>query len=127
MEKQSQKDFGAQCEELAATFITKDGYKIIARNLRLGRGEIDIIATIGEIICFIEVKASCSLRFGLPQERVNSRKQIQLIKLAKLYLLKNRELQKQFDPRFDVISVVKKENGREVAYDISHITDAFRL
>ena len=126
-EKRSQKDFGNHCEELAAIFITKSGYEIIDRNVRLGRGEIDIIATTGETICFIEVKASCTLRFGLPEERVNSKKQTQLIKLAKLYLLKNRDLQRRFDPRFDVISIIKEENYDEVTYDISHITDAFRL
>lgn len=126
-DKQTQTDFGAQCEDLAATFLIKSGYEIIERNVRHGRGEIDIIATTGETICFVEVKASNSLKFGLPQERVNQKKQYQLIKLAKLYLQRNIFLQRNFDPRFDVISVVRKKQSTEVTYDISHITDAFRL
>ena len=125
--KQSHTDFGARCEELAATFLLKSGYEIIERNVRQGRGEIDIIATIDETICFIEVKASNSLQFGLPQERVNHKKQYQLIQLAKLYLQKNVVFQQNFDPRFDVISIVRETQSSDVTYDISHIIDAFRL
>lgn len=124
---QSNIDFGTLCENLAADFLLDNGYKVIAKNMRMGRGEIDLIATIDQTICFIEVKASCSLAFGLPEERVNLKKQRQLIKLAKLFLQKNRNFQYSFDPRFDVISVIKNKRNDDSPCEIYHLIDAFRL
>jgi putative endonuclease len=47
---------GRQAEERAARFLRRRGYEILDRNVRLGRGEIDIIARHGDIIAFVEVK-----------------------------------------------------------------------
>jgi len=135
-------EFGKESEELAVKFLRKNGYSIVARNLRLGRGEIDIIATIDDIICFIEVKASSSIEHGLPEEQVGFQKQRQLIKLAKMFLQRNPEFMKNFDSRFDVIGISKKAvfqrtkslktnppktNPPKTENTLSHIIDAFRL
>lgn len=49
--------FGLTAETIAAFFLRLKGYHIIARRHRNYAGEIDIIATRGTIIAFIEVKA----------------------------------------------------------------------
>jgi len=48
---------GRKAEGCAARFLKRRGYKILARNVRLARGEIDIIARRGDIVSFVEVKS----------------------------------------------------------------------
>ncbi len=69
---------GKKGEDLAAQYLENKGYKIIDRNVYFRVSEIDIIAQIGQVLVFVEVKA----RFGtaLPAEAVTK------IKLKKLHL-----------------------------------------
>jgi len=48
---------GQAGEHRAARYLQRRGYTVIARNVRLGRGELDIIAQRGDLLVFIEVKA----------------------------------------------------------------------
>lgn len=48
---------GRMCEELVATYLKEQGYEVQARNYRGKRGEVDIIACKGEVLCFVEVKS----------------------------------------------------------------------
>ncbi len=118
--------FGALCEERAAAFLQKKGHTIVARNLRIGRGEIDIISTIDGIVCFVEIKASVSLYFGPPVERVTLKKQRQIGKLARMYLQSNPSIALNYDPRFDVITIVANDDTKDARYHLEHIEDAFR-
>ena len=94
---------GKSGEELAADFLKQNGYKIIARNYKTRLGEIDIIASDKDTLCFIEVKTRTSDRFGTGQEAVLGRKQRQISKTSLLYLKDNNLLNKK--ARFDVVSV----------------------
>jgi putative endonuclease len=95
--------FGAQAEDLAADFLRKEGYKILARNYRSRLGEIDIIARDKDTLVFIEVKARHNDRFGEPSEAVVRRKQRQISKAALAYLKEQRLFDQR--ARFDVLSV----------------------
>jgi len=44
-------------EQRATRFLKLRGYQILERNVRLGRGELDIIAKHDDLIVFVEVKA----------------------------------------------------------------------
>ena len=90
-------------ESLAAEHLKARGCKILAKNYRARRGEIDIIVRDGEFIVFVEVKTRRSLRFGLPQEAVTIQKQRQISKVALAYL----QAQNLLDApcRFDVIAI----------------------
>lgn len=90
-------------ESLAAEHLKARGCKILAKNYRVRRGEIDIIVQDGECIVFVEVKTRRSLRFGLPQEAVTIQKQRQISKVALAYL----QAQNLLDTpcRFDVIAI----------------------
>ena len=67
-------DVGKKGEELAAAWLTRNGYEILHRNWRHGRFEIDIIAGRKEVIHIIEVKCRQSNAYGHPEESVNRKK-----------------------------------------------------
>jgi putative endonuclease len=115
--------FGRAGEKEAALFLSRNGYKILRKNYRIPAGEIDIIASDGGIICFVEVKARHSKKCGFPQEAVSRLKQRQISRVAVCYLKENSLLQRK--ARFDVVSVLV-EHGKEI-HDIRVIKNAFEL
>jgi putative endonuclease len=112
---------GTQGETLALDFLKKKGLRILARNYRFGKKEIDIIAQERGTVCFIEVKTRSSQEFGLPQEALTYRKIQHLTQLALGYI-KRYKLSK-CDFRFDVVSVLWENNKKEPVID--YIKDAF--
>lgn len=110
---------GKQAEDIAARFVEKQGLAVIARNFKTKAAEIDIIARDRDVLCFIEVKARSSDRFGLPQEAVGAHKQHKII-LAAQEFLKDRKLE-ACRCRFDVISVMMGPDGPKC----DHIASAF--
>ncbi len=131
MEKQESKKInyklviGKQGEEIAVSFLVKNGYRLLDRNYRAGRlGEIDIVASEDEYICFIEVKTRTGSHFGTPSESVGIKKQMKLRTLAWAYL-KQHGLKDRF-MRFDIVEViVQQEKDKFVATDINLIKNAF--
>ena len=112
---------GKTGEELAASLLKENGYKILARNFKTKIGEIDIIARDKDTISFVEVKTRHSDKFGLPQEAISRPKQRQISKAALAYLKYNNLLNKK--ARFDVVSILF--SGKEPKMDL--IKDAFEL
>ncbi len=95
---------GEEGERLAIQFLKENGYKILERNFRFGRGEIDIIAKDRDAIVFVEVKSRSSSNFGGPEQAVDLRKQRQLSRIALAWLQKNR-LFHRVNCRFDVVAI----------------------
>jgi len=114
----NRRQIGNRGEDLAVSYLKKKGYRILEKNYRVQKGEIDIIAKDKNIIVFVEVKTRNTDQYGTPQESVDKRKQRQLLKLALLYLQKRNFLDSS-DCRFDVISINLQNNMLE------HIKDAF--
>ena len=77
--KKNNKDLGNSGENIARLFLESKGYKIIEKNYRANRKEIDIIAQKDEYIIFAEVKTRSSAAFGIPSESVNIKKQQNII------------------------------------------------
>ena len=113
--------FGQKAEAMAARFLKRRGYKIIARNHRTRSGEIDIIAREGETLVFVEVKARTSLRYGSAKAAVTPHKQRQVAKVALGYLKMTD--QSHVKARFDVVTVTRRD-GR---HTIDLIRNAFGL
>ncbi len=115
---------GAEGERIAAGYLAGKGYRIVARNYRFLRNEIDIIAMEGARICFIEVKTRASLDKGHPAEAVTPRKQKEIARAASGYLA---GVAGPPECRFDVVAILahRLENGRIVEYALEHIKDAF--
>ena len=119
--KRSHLDIAKRGESLAAKHLKARGYKILARNYRARRGEIDIIARDGAFTIFVEVKTRRSLRFGVPQAAVTWQKQKQISKVALAYLQSRNLLDAPC--RFDVIAIHLSPQLELLRLD--HIESAF--
>ena len=73
-------------EKLACHALKKRGYRIIERNYRCRYGEIDIVATKGGYLVFIEVRSKTGTSFGTAAESVTNLKKQHLIATAMNYL-----------------------------------------
>jgi putative endonuclease len=73
---------GRAGEDAAAMLLETHGYRIVARNVRLPGGEIDIIARDGDTVVFVEVKARASNSYGSAVRAVDARKRATLRALA---------------------------------------------
>ena len=113
------KRFGYKGEDLAADFLRRKGYDIVAVNYATSFGEIDIVARYKGTTIFVEVKSRRSERFGVPAEAVHYRKRKKIVKTAQCWLQQYKENDRPC--RFDVIEILKTKPS----YDIRHITHAF--
>ena len=113
---------GAWGEVLAAEYLRKKRYEIVAMGFRCRFGEIDIIARNQLYLVFVVVKLRKSAGFAAAREFVDSKKQNRLRLTAELYLSQNpTELQ----PRFDVIEIYAPEGEKTSHPVIHHLEDAF--
>ncbi len=95
------------------------GYRIAARNLRIGGGEIDLVARRGRTLVIAEVKTRQSLAAGEGCEAVDRRKQEQLVRLGGLLLALERQPVRL---RYDVVSLY----WTGWRFVVNFIPDAFR-
>lgn len=114
---------GAWGEALAAEYLRKKHYKILATNYRCRFGEIDLIAANRKYLVFVEVKLRKSDRFANAFEYVDSRKQERLRTTAALYLS---ECPTELQPRFDVVEVYAPQGTETTKPIIHHMEDAFQ-
>ncbi len=77
---------GSHGEDLAAEYLSGDGFTILDRNWRCRYGELDIIAAEGEVLIFVEVKTRTGRAFGTPAEAVTHTKLRRLRRLAGIWL-----------------------------------------
>jgi putative endonuclease len=101
---------GARGEKTAAKYLRRRGYKILLKNFRSGKAEVDIVARHKDWLVFVEVKTRKTEQFGAPSEAVDREKHRNLSKAALDYLrlLDNPPI--HF--RFDVVEVVQRDGVR---------------
>lgn len=114
---------GAWGETLAAKYLQRKRYKIVAMNYRCRFGEIDIIASLGDSLAFVEVKLRKSSRFAQAAEYVDFYKQSRLRSTAEMYLAENPT---DLQPRFDVIEIYAPQGLTTKDPIIRHLEDAFQ-
>ena len=113
---------GAWGEALAAEYLRKKRYQIVASGYRCRFGEIDLIAKNKHFLVFVEVKLRKSDRFAAAGEYVDARKQSRLRSTAAIFLAENPTA---LQPRFDVIEIYAPEGTNTVRPEIRHTEDAF--
>ena len=113
---------GAWGEALAAAYLQKKKYKLLATGYRCRFGEIDLIVADKRNLVFVEVKLRKSDRFASAFEYVDTYKQNRLRTTASVYLAEN---PKNLQPRFDVIEIYAPDGVQTVNPKINHIEDAF--
>lgn len=100
---------GRRGEEAAAAYLRENGYTIVTRNFRAAGGEIDIIARVEDILCFVEVKTRASAAFGAPEEFVDRHKQAGMVRAAKIYAA--RPACRHLRLRFDILALQTAGDG----------------
>lgn len=113
---------GAVGEVLAARFLRDKKYAILSSNFRCRQGEIDIIASDGPYIVFVEVKTRSEDSLYTAREAVTRSKQRKLIVTAGIYLSR---YPSKLQPRFDVIEVVTRSGAPTQVSEINHIIGAY--
>jgi putative endonuclease len=101
---------GREGEDAAVDALRARGYRILERNVRLRRGELDIVAQDAGQLVFVEVKARRGRGYGTPAEAVDARKRARLVRLAAAYLAARRLAERPC--RFDVVEVRVDGAGR---------------
>jgi len=102
----SSRAVGQRGEELAAQYLTEQGYKILFRNFRGSRGEIDLIAMRGGTLLFVEVKYRRDLDQGHPAEAITPRK-LSHFRSAVTEFLMSGEAPPFIGLKFDAICIVE--------------------
>jgi len=97
------------------------GFRVVARNVRFRRGEIDIVAFDGGTLAFVEVKYRSSERFGSPGETVDERKRARLRRAAASFLSRAFPDGPPPPVRFDVAMVTRGPDG----FAVEIVRDAF--
>jgi len=95
-------EIGQLGERKAAEYLESLQFSLLEKNWRHRRLEVDIIASKGDILHFIEVKTRTSTKYGLPETAVSARKMSFLKDAAEAYQLQFPQWKKV---QFDVIAV----------------------
>lgn len=105
-------------EQVVTDYLVSQGYAIVERNWRLNHLEIDIIATKGRDVVFVEVKSRRE-KESHPESAVDRRKISHMVSAANAYL---RHSRLPLSPRFDIAAI----SGDPHDYNLFYIPDAFR-
>jgi putative endonuclease len=114
---------GAWGERIAAEYLSRKRYKLVAANYRCRFGELDLIVRNRTHLVFVEVKLRKNASFAAAREYVDLRKQEKLRMTASLYLSQNPT---KLQPRFDVIEIYAPEGIETAQPEIIHLEDAFQ-
>ena len=96
-------------EDDAVSWLERQGFRVVERNVVNHGGEIDVVAREGETLCFVEIKARASEAYGLAIEAVDFRKQRRISRAAALYLAMKGP--RDAPCRFDVLGLDKHGDG----------------
>ena len=116
---------GRRGEDLAVATLEAKGYRVLDRNYRWGREEVDVVAfqptpaDDGGVIVFVEVKTRRGTGFGRPEAAVDAAKQQAILRVAEAYLHERRLM--PAPTRFDVVAVLLGAGGPQ----IEHFENAF--
>jgi len=119
--RRSRSELGAEGERRAADHLAARGYRIIARNVRAGGVEMDLIAQRGALVVFVEVKTRRAGGPGSGEEAVDARKRSRLLRGAAAWL--HEQPRRVRRARFDV--VVCECDRDERAWRLRHLEGAF--
>ena len=114
---------GAWGEALAAEYLRKKRFAVVAAGYHCRFGEIDLIAQDKKHLIFVEVKLRKSADFAAAMEYVDRRKQDKIRITASMYLSQNPT---DLQPRFDVIEIYAPDGTATVRPKIYHLEDAFQ-
>ena len=113
---------GAWGESIAAQYLLKKGYKLLACGYRCRYGEIDLIVSDRKHIVFVEVKLRKSNAFAQAHEFVDQHKQERIRTTAGMYLSHNPS---KLQSRFDVMEIYAPDGIATQNPEFHHMEGAF--
>jgi len=117
----SRNELGAEGERRAADHLAARGYRIVARNVRAGGVELDLIVRRGALVVFVEVKTRRAGGCGAGEEAVDARKRLRLVRGAAAWIHEQPHPVQR--ARFDVIVCECSRNERD--WRLRHLEGAF--
>ncbi len=93
---------GALGEQAAVDYLRQNGFMIVERNCRIGRSEVDIIASRYDELHFVEVKTRKYGSMTAPEEAINEQKLRAMRRAASAYMAMHRS---PLEPRFSLVAV----------------------
>ncbi len=108
---------GADGEQLAQNWLENEDFRIIARNWRSGRYELDIVATRNDCIHFIEVKTRDADGLTSPEDAMTTAKQRAMRLAVQAWLTQNPT---DLEPQMDLIAIENPTEGRPTLRYIPH-------
>jgi putative endonuclease len=121
--KMSSQNAGFNAEQIALTFLTQKGLKLLAQNYHCRFGELDLVMQHDKTLVFIEVRKRTNTRFGSAAESITPQKQQKIMLTAQHYLQTNLAAFKQTPLcRFDVVLIENKQLS-----DINWLQNAFSM
>ena len=109
---------GSQAELQACEYLLARGLKLVEKNYRCKRGEIDLIMRDGNSLVFVEVRYRKNFDYGGAAASITAKKQEKL-QLTALHYMQHRS--GQCNVRFDVIAITG--TGRQ--QQLEWISNAF--
>jgi len=116
---QARQALGLLGERIAARWLRRAGWQLVAHRFRSGHRDVDLIVARDDVIAFVEVKARRGEAFGSPLEAVHWRKRRELSRSAQVWV--DRHGRPGWTYRFDVVGVLV--SGDRVR--VRHVEDAF--
>ncbi|MBA2627285.1 MAG: YraN family protein [Gemmatimonadales bacterium] len=113
---------GLRGERIALAYLTSCGWQVEAHRYRVGRHDVDLVATRRGVVAFVEVKARGSASFGSALEAIGWRKRRSIWRVAAVWRERRGRAGDSF--RFDVVTVVESPGGEVV---VEHVADAWRM
>ncbi len=107
---------GWRAESYAVTFLTRTGYHILNRNVRVGPGEIDIVAEHEGLLVFVEVRARQEGALRRPAATLTRAKRRRVRRCAEEYVRRRGLRGTRF--RCDVVEVYLDGRGRPVRAEV---------
>ena len=102
-EMQTEKQIrGAIGEQAAVDYLRQNGFMIVERNYRIGRSEIDIIASRYDELHFVEVKTRKFGTMTAPEEAITEQKLRAMRRAASAYMAQHHSM---LEPKFSLIAI----------------------
>ena len=112
---------GRYFEDVAARWLECSGWRVVARNVRFSRKEVDLVIRRGDLVVFVEVKGRRGRSHGTPAEAVTWKKRREIESVARWWI--GRHGSPKLHYRFDVVGIRSHGAGR---LTIEHLEDAWR-
>ncbi len=111
---------GRRFEALAEVLLKKRGWRVLDRNVRFLRKEIDLVVEKDGLVAFVEVKGRSGPAFGHPLEAITRKKRHAISLAARAWIARSDFRARSY--RFDAVSVRVMPDG---GFELEHVEGAW--